>query len=156
MVLVLAIAGLIFLMVFIGLPALQRSQRDSQRRSDMSRMKAAYISYKANNGGRGIQGEWNAESKSELENWKTFFDNYLRNDGSKFEDPDGRRYVAQFGVFGFDRAESDTVKIITVNIGKACLEKPDANNRIITDSEQGFWAARIHLENGGVYCVDLQ
>ena len=29
-VLVLAIAGLIFLMVFLALPALQRSQRDSQ------------------------------------------------------------------------------------------------------------------------------
>ncbi len=31
-VLVLAIAGLIFLMVFIALPALQRAQRDSQRK----------------------------------------------------------------------------------------------------------------------------
>lgn len=31
-VLVLAIAGLIFLMVFIALPALQRGQRDTQRR----------------------------------------------------------------------------------------------------------------------------
>ena len=32
-VLVLAIAGLIFLMVFIALPALQRSQRDTERRT---------------------------------------------------------------------------------------------------------------------------
>ena len=31
-VLVLAIAGLIFLMVFVALPALQRSQRDTQRK----------------------------------------------------------------------------------------------------------------------------
>ena len=31
-VLVLAIAGLIFLMVFIALPALQRSQRDTQKK----------------------------------------------------------------------------------------------------------------------------
>ena len=36
-VLVLAIAGLIFLMVFIALPALQRGQRDSQREQDLSR-----------------------------------------------------------------------------------------------------------------------
>jgi type II secretory pathway pseudopilin PulG len=35
-VLVLAIAGLIFLMVFIALPALQRSQRDAQRKNDMT------------------------------------------------------------------------------------------------------------------------
>jgi len=37
-VLVLAIAGLIFLMVFIALPALQRGQRDAQRREDLSRI----------------------------------------------------------------------------------------------------------------------
>lgn len=41
-VLVLAIAGLIFLMVFLALPALQRSQRDTQRKNDIGRLKAAY------------------------------------------------------------------------------------------------------------------
>ncbi|RKV92712.1 MAG: prepilin-type N-terminal cleavage/methylation domain-containing protein, partial [Candidatus Saccharimonas sp.] len=35
-VLVLAIAALIFLMVFIALPALQASQRDTARKSDVS------------------------------------------------------------------------------------------------------------------------
>ena len=39
-VLVLAIAGLIFLMVFLALPALQRSQRDTQRKNDISRLQA--------------------------------------------------------------------------------------------------------------------
>ncbi|MBP9489769.1 hypothetical protein KBE88_03345, partial [Candidatus Saccharibacteria bacterium] len=37
-VLVLAIAGLIFLMVFIALPALQRNQRDTQRKNDIARI----------------------------------------------------------------------------------------------------------------------
>lgn len=37
-VLVLAIAGLIFLMVFIALPNLQKGQRDSQRKSDVARI----------------------------------------------------------------------------------------------------------------------
>ena len=50
-VLVLAIAGLIFLMVFIALPALQRSQRDTQRRNDMARLATALTQYQANNGG---------------------------------------------------------------------------------------------------------
>ena len=40
-VLVLAIAGLIFAMVFIALPALQRAQRNTQRKQDLSRMQAA-------------------------------------------------------------------------------------------------------------------
>ena len=35
-VLVLAIAGLIFAMVFIALPALQRSQHDQSRKNDRS------------------------------------------------------------------------------------------------------------------------
>lgn len=51
-VLVLAIAGLIFLMVFLALPALQRSQRNTQRRSDASRLLAAVNDYKSANRGR--------------------------------------------------------------------------------------------------------
>ena len=51
-VLVLAIAGLIFLMVFIALPALQRSQRDTERRSAVGRVAAAIQQYQTNNNGR--------------------------------------------------------------------------------------------------------
>ena len=50
-VLVLAIAGLIFLMVFLALPALQRGQRDTQRRDDMSRFISQVQSYQSNNKG---------------------------------------------------------------------------------------------------------
>lgn len=48
-VLVLAIAGLIFLMVFIALPALQRSQRDSARKSEVGTVASAITSYMSNN-----------------------------------------------------------------------------------------------------------
>ena len=51
-VLVLAIAGLIFLMVFIALPALQRSQRDTQRRNDLSKVSEAITQYQTNNQGK--------------------------------------------------------------------------------------------------------
>lgn len=51
-VLVLAIAGLIFLMVFVALPALQRSQRDTQRRDDMARFLSQLNQYQANNAGK--------------------------------------------------------------------------------------------------------
>lgn len=50
-VLVLAIAGLIFLMVFIALPALQSSQRDTARKNDVSAVAAGVTSYTANNRG---------------------------------------------------------------------------------------------------------
>lgn len=52
-VLVLAVAGLIFLMVFLALPALQRSQRDAQRKQDVAMVVTALHNWKANNKGRG-------------------------------------------------------------------------------------------------------
>lgn len=51
-VLVLAVAGLIFLMVFIALPALQRAQRNSRRRSDIARFISAVSDYQTNNSGK--------------------------------------------------------------------------------------------------------
>lgn len=51
-VLVLAIAGLIFLMIFIALPALQRGQRDTARRNDVSTVASAINTYKSNNQNR--------------------------------------------------------------------------------------------------------
>ncbi|MBR3595157.1 type II secretion system protein [Candidatus Saccharibacteria bacterium] len=51
-VLVLAIAGLIFLMVFIALPAMQRNQRDTQRRNDYGALSAALTQYMNNNNGK--------------------------------------------------------------------------------------------------------
>lgn len=50
-VLVLAIAALIFLMVFTALPALQSSQRDTARKNDVSIVSAAVNSWSGNNRG---------------------------------------------------------------------------------------------------------
>lgn len=50
-VLVLAIAGLIFLMVFIALPALQGGQRDTSRRNDASTVLSAVNTYISGNRG---------------------------------------------------------------------------------------------------------
>lgn len=49
--LVLAVAGLIFLVVFLALPALQRSQRDNARKQDVARIVAALQQYKADHQG---------------------------------------------------------------------------------------------------------
>ena len=51
-VLVLAIAGLIFLMVFLALPALQRSQRDTLRKQQANMIRDIYTRKYAN--GRGL------------------------------------------------------------------------------------------------------
>ncbi len=51
-VLVLAIAALIFLMIFIALPALQRGQRDTARKNDASAMASALNTYRSNSNGK--------------------------------------------------------------------------------------------------------
>jgi prepilin-type N-terminal cleavage/methylation domain-containing protein len=76
-VLVLAIAGLIFLMVFIALPAMQRSQRDTQRKNDYSQLSAAITQYVTNNNG-------NLPSSATLPPEK-----YINETG---DDPDGNPY----------------------------------------------------------------
>ena len=50
-VLVLAIAALIFLMVFIALPALQRNQRDQARKTFQSKVSSAVTTYQSNKRG---------------------------------------------------------------------------------------------------------
>ena len=49
--LVLAIAGLIFLVVFLALPALQNSQKDTAAREDVGRIVSALEMYETDNGG---------------------------------------------------------------------------------------------------------
>ena len=107
-VLVLAIAGLIFLMVFIALPALQRSQRDSQRKTDVGRVLSKIQEYQGNNKNR-LPGE-NEDSKGnaggkveghvksdtgtkDTKSWAYFYDRYLLSeDNDSFQDPNGSPY----------------------------------------------------------------
>lgn len=49
---VLAVVGMMFLIVFAAIPALKRSQRDSQRRSIALRLKTEVETYAANNEGQ--------------------------------------------------------------------------------------------------------
>ena len=51
-VLVLAIAALIILMVFIAWPALQRTQRDQARKSDIALIGSTISTFKSNNKGK--------------------------------------------------------------------------------------------------------
>lgn len=108
-VLVLAIAGLIFLMVFIALPALQRSQRDTQRNQDVSRLSTAINNFKANNRGNVpgkakagdnadtvVSGRYEKGTSNNAGTWDYFYDNYLlvgsAGQTDTFADPDGEAY----------------------------------------------------------------
>ena len=104
-VLVLAIAGLIFMMVFIALPALQRSQRDTQRTNDMSRFMTQLTQYQSNNRGAipgskkgtvttkyNADGTTSATPRTDAKNWAKLYTGYLLAGGDTFEDPSGAPY----------------------------------------------------------------
>lgn len=138
-VLVLAIAGLIFLMVFIALPALQRSQRDTQRRDDVSRMVSQLNSYATNNRGSlpTTSGQLN-----------TFLNGYMRSGDGEFRDPQsGDNYDVVLG----DTQDAGT-KRIQYAPGRECngesLGGSGAGNRQA--------AVRIQLEGSGYFCQNVQ
>ncbi len=106
-VLVLAIAGLIFLMVFIALPALQRGQRNTQRKNDLSRFITAFDSYRSNNSNKypffGQEDTWLTSMEQFTKryidencgNFSKPYDDDLFVTGScgaQFTDPDGEPY----------------------------------------------------------------
>ena len=80
-VLVLAIAGLIFVMVFIALPALQRGQRDQQRRRDVAMIKAKFEEWRKHNRQKITD---SFSSKDDPNGFCTFYKRYL---GEEFVDP---------------------------------------------------------------------
>jgi len=151
-VLVLAIAGLIFMMVFLALPALQRSQRDTQRKTDLSRAQTAITSYTSSN--RGVlpatQGAWN-----------TFETSYLLTNGDTFVDPLGTTtaqggavvpgaYVFATGpttsISGYTFATGQN--IIYYNLGYVCGVSNDA---VVLKGSRSV-ALRMVLEGGGFDC----
>lgn len=84
-VLVLAIAALIFLMVFIALPALQRNQRDQARKTFQSKVSSAVTTYQSNKRGT------NPNRGSALSG---YFDGVAATAGAKSTDPAASTFTA--------------------------------------------------------------
>ena len=137
-VLVLAIAGLIFLIVFLALPQLQRSRRDTQRKSDAGRIVAALESYAGNNNGN-YPAESSADAAGNFGDYgddNSFWGQYI--DPSEMVDPSEGNYTISFGGSGGnDPGEVD------YNLGVDC----DGN------SGSRVFAVTIGLEQGN-YCQD--
>lgn len=136
-VLVLAIAALIFLMVFLAFPALQRNQKDQQRRSDIGRFMSQLSQYQTNTNG-------NVPTSSSQLN--SFASQYLRNGGDQFNDPDtGNAYNLVYG----DPPASPAAGTVYYRNNAAC-----------NSSGTGFTgaagarkaAALVKLQSSGVYC----
>lgn len=169
-VLVLAIAGLIFLMVFIALPALQRSQRNTQRRDDYSMLVTAVNNYMASNNGK-------------LSNLANLKESEIKNDltaskwiNSTGEDPNGNSYqlaattvdkftknimnaVKPGDVSGIEKLEgllsSDPGSPVFIVVKANCsgVDK-DQNPFPVLDSSARAFAVYGYLEGGSVFCQD--
>lgn len=145
-VLVLAIAGLIFLMVFIALPALQRSQRDTQRRADVSRVLTQITSYTNNNRGSVPAG------LTTLSSGKSFVQNYLagaaaNTAGSDYQDPTTGSYV-------FLDNPSSTTPITVGQMAYYRGQKCGVDGATVAGTARQF-ALTISLESQSTpYCVD--
>jgi prepilin-type N-terminal cleavage/methylation domain-containing protein len=141
-VLVLAIAGLIFLMVFIALPALQRTQRDTQRKADMGRVETSLSSYQANNK--------NALPPATDTGWATFMTNYLLVGTDSFQDPSFGSYV-----FKYKGTTYTTPTDPVSNSGEIWVfGSATCNGEVVQAGSSRQVALAIKLEGGGVYCVN--
>ena len=138
-VLVLAIAGLIFLAVFIALPALQRGQRDNQRRQDAARFATQLQQYATNNNGSMPTGA----------NINTFATNYLLSGSEGFKDPkSGNTYT----ITAPSPLTTTSNNIATFNYHPA--HKCDGESVVSAGPREA--AVTIKLEGSGVYCADAQ
>lgn len=140
-VLVLAIAGLIFLIVFLAVPALQRGQRDTQRKSDLSRMMSQINSYQSNN--RGAV----PTTQAELDAFKT---NYLVVGGDTFADPSGTVYTTTVGVVATNGATAVPANTIYYYTSATCT----GETATASAGNARKVAARVNLEGSGTYCLN--
>lgn len=138
-VLVLAIAGLIFLIVFLALPALQRSQRDTQRKNDLSRFMSQLTQYQSNHQGAIPTGTGDGA-------WNTnFVSAYLTNNGQTFNDPEtGTQYTVN--VYSNTTTQPTGKGQMYTYVGYTC------QNGALTAGSARSVAALVYLEQGGTLC----
>ena len=139
-VLVLAIAALIMLMVFIALPALQRNQRDTARKNDISRLQTVVNNHKSRNRG-------------ELPVFgSTSFQADLTRNNDQFADPSGGEYefVNRTSITEENYSDDDANKIYIYRGAKCNGENPSGSIR----SGARNVAIVKPLEAGGRHCVE--
>lgn len=142
-VLVLAIAGLIFLMVFIALPTLQRNQRDTTRRNDISRFKAQLNQYQANNKGSVPTAGCTATSGFTGTSAADFVGRYM---GGDFKDPSsGNSYSCATSAISSSSATGSWYYAPAMKCsGERMVQNTGARN----------YAVQMKLEGSGIVCMD--
>ncbi len=171
--LVLAIAGLIFLMVFVALPAIQRTQRDAERRDDLGALLTAIQKYQNNNRGalpttsataKSVTWDttWTSTNKPDDGTWENLYYGFL---GEEFTDPHGENYTLVVKMCGATAGQkcdgninnleevsfNDNGFKIYVAVGASC----DGSNAIGSNNPRKAVAV-YKMEGPGVYCAGAQ
>lgn len=165
-VLVLAIAGLIFLMVFIALPALQRNQRDTQRRDDVARFMAQISQYQTNNRGNvppiSDCSGMTLTAEDNTREMGRFLANYMKQEADstvgEFQDPrTGENYAIfcapDVAVANVERSNDDLINTRTITY--MTNAKCDGEIFGMNEANRSI-AVRIKLEGSGYFCEDNQ
>lgn len=181
-VLVLAIAALIFLMVFIALPTLQRNQRDTERQQALARITSQMANWQNNNSGKlpGISSvDAVPEDDAKIENYKCtrasasserttdaacLIINYLNganDDMNTFVDPSGWAY----GITITELTNGEEKTLTNADFGENAtnpymiyiLKKAKCDDEFAVFSNNSRdYAVMYKLEGNGVYCRDNQ
>ena len=166
-VLVLAIAGLIFLMVFVALPALQRSQRNTQVRRDGERIFGLVADYQKNNHGKlpfDAKGNFDTNFITRYVDENCVFkvkyrggdytEYYFRDCGEQFTHPIGNIYTIK--IMDGDRdynGRLNTTNYYTIHFyaGVKCGE---LENQMVKAEGPRKYAMVVKLETVSYYCTD--
>jgi prepilin-type N-terminal cleavage/methylation domain-containing protein len=162
-VLVLAIAGLIFLMVFIALPALQRSQRDVKRKNDASLFIDALNRYSANNRGSFPGVGYSTGGRVSESSVPEVYDFALRYldwpgdsaaaEGKTFIDPStGAGYRIRYSHHQHSNIESVEFYSMNYSLDRKCLQAGET----VPVYKRNVGSVWVKLESGGTYCVELR
>ena len=175
--LVLAIAGAIFMMLFIALPPLQRSQRDTTRRETMSEFISEIKKYQSSNRGALPSGtgaltvtDGIASGNKDMADWVEFYNKYL---GENFVDADGSYYNVTVVTCTTDEAGKKTTAgsdclngELTEGNASYKLEYSDDHNLVVAiqascsgekavgTSNPRNLSVLIRLEGSGIYCIN--
>ena len=142
LVLVLAIAGLIFLMVFIALPALRRSQQDMGRKNDSSTVVSAIGTYRSNNRTGGTM------TSANVQGYITSLNQYAKTDV----------VVAAKGTRTTAEPKEDEILVYTAAKCGSTPGLAEAHPMVTASSRQA--AVFVRLENNGgsdgwqIFCQD--
>jgi prepilin-type N-terminal cleavage/methylation domain-containing protein len=148
-VLVLAIAGLIFMVVFLAVPGLQRSQRDTQRRQDVGRLISTITSITSNSRGDLPDALLDYQQDGRVID-------ELQSGGSRFNDPSTQTLYRVTDIFaagdtGYGNNDLTATGDFAIAINAVCGDSATAPFDTAQGNNNASFAVGMVTE-GGYYC----